>query len=149
MNERERIKELSSFPERVIYLLNIKWKGTKRGFCQRYRIGKTTFYRVYNNKNEYYSDYVIEIFARAFSVSFDFLKYGGTTLGYYKPKGYITAYYQEGMLREAAYGYGKKKQGRPVKDPDKRAKADIEFRMNDEEQVLEIILKIKYRDMRF
>ncbi len=140
--KKEELTGLTCFPDRAKFIYEIRWSGSKRGFCKRYGIPKSTFYRVFGNKQSSYTDYVIECFARALSVSYDFLKNGGTTPGYYKVQGYIPA-----SVRETPILYGKKKPGENKIKTGAVSGSVVELTMNDEEEQLEILMKVKYKDL--
>ncbi len=135
---KKDLSELSSFPERVNYLLEENWEGTNSAFYHRFNIGKTTFYRVIGDKMPKYSDYVIEMFARAFGVSTKFLKHGGTERGYYKPK-----MLKRQVLKEDETPYGLGNERNRKKNTLAVAKADVEFRLDKKEEVIEILMKLK------
>ncbi len=143
MFDKKELESLVSFSDRVIYLYDRKWCGSKRSFCRRFNISKTTFYEVYNGKLRSFSDYVIEKFARAFGVSFEFMKMGGGFPGYYKPILLSRVWLEEDR---AVYG---SVPGRKPRTSLMGASAFAEIRLNDAEQVMEIILKIDYKDISF
>ncbi len=140
----KKLSDLSDFPERVEYLLEERWGGTKRGFCNRYNISKTTLYLILKKQRTDFSDYVIDRFARAFDVDFNFLKFGGDDEGYYKPQNHgIPA------LKEGGSAYGKN-MGRPPRYTTVAvSKAEAEFRLDEPDGLMEILLRIKYGDILF
>ncbi len=143
-NEKEELAMLTSFPDRAKYLFEKQWDGTARSFCSRFNIGKTTFYNVMRKKNKFYSDYVIELFARAYGVSCDFLKYGGTEKGYYKPR-----ILKHQTLKEDVRYYGTENGRKHKKVTFAVANAAIEIRIDKAERLVEILLKIKDGDLFF
>ena len=80
---KDELIELKDFRERVIYLFHKTWCQSRRKFCETHDLGKTTFYEIWNGGKDDYTDYIIKEYARAFNVSFDFMKYGGNDAGYY------------------------------------------------------------------
>ena len=138
----KKLAALKSFPERARYLFEENWKGSNSSFYHRFNIGKTTFYDVMNDKKPRYSDYIIELFARAFGVSIDFLKKGGSEKGYYKPK-----MLRPRKLEEDATPYGLTNVRKRKQTTVAYGKADFEIRLNSKEEVTEITVKINNEDL--
>ena len=136
--------ELKDFRERVIYLFNKTWSQSRRKFCETYNLAKTVFYEIWNGERKEYTDYIIEKYARVFNVSFEFMKYGGDDVGYYYGSfDGISRVSEDGPY----YAGVRKKQRRKV--PVAIGRGNIIISTNDPEEILEVLMKIRYRDIDF
>ena len=140
---KDDLINLKSFRERVLYLYDKTWKGTRRKFCDECRVGRTTFYDIWKGKKEEYSDYVIDKYACVFNVSFDFMKYGGDEPGYY-----YSSYERLSRVceKEPAYASHRRRKKSHIIRLDKAA---VILTTDDAEQILEVLMKIRYRDIDF
>ena len=141
--KREELIKLKSFRERVIYLFGKTWKESRRKFCDASEIGKTTFYKIWNGEKKEVSDFVIDKYARAFDVSFDFLKYGGDDAGHY-----YEVFERHSRVCENEPMYAASSSRKKVRTFT-LGNANIIITTNDPEGLLEVLMRIKYKDMEF
>ncbi len=141
---KDDLLNLNSFRERVLYLYNKTWRGTRRKFCDECRVGRTTFYELWKGEKEEYSDYVIDKYARVFNVSFDFMKYGGDEPGYY-----TNSYERLSMVCEKGPLYGAHRKRGKKNHIIRLDKAAVIITTDDAEQILELLMKIRYQDIDF
>ena len=141
-NKKELVK-LKDFRERVIYLFENTWRDSRRKFCDECHVGRTTFYGIWKGVKKEYSDYIINKYAKIFDVSFEFMKYGGDDAGHY-----YDIFENRGRVREKEPVYG-------AASPRKKTKtfslgrSNIIITTNDPEGLLEILMRIKYKDIDF
>ncbi len=142
-DENELI-ELKDFRERVIYLFHKTWSQSRRKFCETYNVGKTVFYEIWKGERDEYTDYIIEKYARVFNVSFEFMKYGGSDAGFY-----YGSFDGISQVREDGPYYAEPLKKRRRKMPVAIGNGNIIISTNDPEEILEVLMKIRYRDIDF
>ena len=142
--DKNELLDLKSFRERVLYLFEKTWKGTRRKFCDECKVGRTTFYHMWKGKKENYSDYLIDKYARVFNVSFDFMKYGGDEPGYY-----FSSYERLSRVCEKEPVYGTYHRRGRKSHIIRLDKAAVILTTDDAEEILEVLMKIRYKDIDF
>ena len=141
--KREELIKLKSFRERVKYLFEKTWKESRRKFCDVCGIGRTTFYKIWNGEKKSVSDFVIDKYARVFDVSFDFLKYGGDDAGHY-----YEVFERYSRVCEDEPRYDATLSRKRVRNFS-LGNANIIITTNDPEGLLEVLMRIKYKDIDF
>lgn len=147
-DENELI-ELKDFRERVIYLFQKTHCGSRRKFCQTHNLAKTVFYEIWNGVRTGYTDYIIEKYAKAFNVSFEFMKYGGSDAGYYYGSFEDTDRRDVSRVSEEGAYYPETRKRQRRKMPVAIGKGNIIISANDPEEILEVLMKIRYQDIDF
>ena len=140
--DSDELRELNDFRERVLYLYEKTWRDSRRKFCDTCNVGRTTFYRIWKGEKTEFSDFLIDKYARVFNVSFEFMKYGGDDAGYYYDKNAVSRVCEGGPV------YGRistKKKKKTLA----LGNANVILTANDPEEILEVLLRIRYQDIDF